>query len=122
VLVKAEPERHVDGHHRTLIAQARAAGYATIVSARLPGETEDTFMADPRRRHWARARSRSGRCAPRATVSKYNQLLRIEEACSAPYAGVAALAGRKSRWNELDDFLTRSGLVAGRQPGGSGRR
>jgi enolase len=32
-----------------------------------------------------------------STVSKYNQLLRIDEACGAPYAGVAVLAGRKSR-------------------------
>jgi enolase len=31
-----------------------------------------------------------------STVAKYNQLLRIEEASGAPFAGVAALAGRKA--------------------------
>jgi len=78
-----------------LIAQARAAGYATIVSAR-SGETEDTFMADLAVGTGA-GQIKIGSLRTSSTVSKYNQLLRIEEACSAPYAGVAALAGRKSR-------------------------
>jgi len=94
VLVKANQNGTLTGTI-DLIAQARAAGYATIVSAR-SGETEDTFMADLAVGTGA-GQIKIGSLRTSSTVSKYNQLLRIEEACSAPYAGVAALAGRKSR-------------------------
>jgi enolase len=77
-----------------LIAQASTAGYATIVSAR-SGETEDPFIADLAVGAAAR-QIKIGSLRTSSTVSKYNQLLRIEEACGAPYGGVAALAGRGS--------------------------
>ena len=75
-----------------VIAQAKAAGYATIVSAR-SGETEDAFMADLAVGTSA-GQVKIGSLRTSSTVAKYNQLLRIEERSRAPYAGVGALAGR----------------------------
>ncbi|HKU87505.1 MAG TPA: phosphopyruvate hydratase [Casimicrobiaceae bacterium] len=75
-----------------VIAQAKAAGYATIVSAR-SGETEDAFMADLAVGTSA-GQIKIGSLRTSSTVAKYNQLLRIEERSRAPYAGVEALAGR----------------------------
>jgi len=76
-----------------VIAQAKAAGYATIVSAR-SGETEDAFMADLAVGASA-GQIKIGSLRTSSTVAKYNQLLRIEEHSRAPYAGVGVLAGRK---------------------------
>ncbi len=76
-----------------VIAQAKAGGYATIVSAR-SGETEDTFMSDLAVGSSA-GQIKIGSLRTSNTVGKYNQLLRIEESSRAAYAGAAAL--RKSR-------------------------
>jgi len=73
-----------------VIAQAKAAGYATIVSAR-SGETEDAFMADLAVGASA-GQIKIGSLRTSSTVAKYNQLLRIEERSRAPYAGVGVLA------------------------------
>jgi enolase len=94
VLVKANQNGTLTGTI-DLIAQARTAGYTTIVSAR-SGETEDTFVADLAV-GTAAGQIKIGSLRTSSTVSKYNQLLRIDEACGAPYAGVAILTGRKSR-------------------------
>lgn len=91
VLVKANQNGTLSGTI-DLIAQARAAGYATIVSAR-SGETEDAFMSDLAVGTGA-GQIKIGSLRTSSTVAKYNQLLRIEEACHAPYAGLSVLAGR----------------------------
>ncbi|HEX7329545.1 MAG TPA: phosphopyruvate hydratase [Casimicrobiaceae bacterium] len=78
-----------------VIAQAKAAGYATIVSAR-SGETEDAFMADLAVGA-AAGQIKIGSLRTSSTVAKYNQLLRIEARSRAPYAGVGALAGALTR-------------------------
>ncbi|AOW13784.1 phosphopyruvate hydratase [Hydrogenophaga crassostreae] len=91
VLVKANQNGTLSGTI-DLIAQAKAAGYATIVSAR-SGETEDAFMSDLAVGSGA-GQIKIGSLRTSSTVAKYNQLLRIEEACSAPYAGISALVGR----------------------------
>ncbi len=91
VLVKANQNGTLSGTI-DLIAQARAAGYATIVSAR-SGETEDAFIADLAVGS-AAGQIKIGSLRTSSTVAKYNQLLRIEEASGAPYAGIAALARR----------------------------
>ncbi len=77
-----------------VIAQAKAAGYATIVSAR-SGETEDAFMSDLAVGAGA-GQIKIGSLRTSSTVAKYNQLLRIEERSAAPYAGSAALAPHRS--------------------------
>jgi enolase len=93
VLVKANQNGTLSGTI-DLIAQARAAGYATIVSAR-SGETEDAFMSDLAVGTGA-GQIKIGSLRTSSTVAKYNQLLRIEEARGCPYAGTAVLTGR--RW------------------------
>jgi enolase len=75
-----------------VIAQAKAAGYATIVSAR-SGETEDPFMADLAVGAFA-GQIKIGSLRTSSTVAKYNQLLRIEEHSRARYADVGVRAGR----------------------------
>ena len=91
VLVKANQNGTMSGTI-ALIAQAKAAGYATIVSAR-SGETEDAFMSDLAVGTCA-GQIKIGSLRTSSTVAKYNQLLRIEEASGAPYLGLAALSGR----------------------------
>jgi enolase len=91
VLVKANQNGTLSGTI-ALIAQAKAAGYATIVSAR-SGETEDAFMSDLAVGTGA-GQIKIGSLRTSSTVAKYNQLLRIEEACGAPYPGLSALTGR----------------------------
>jgi enolase len=78
-----------------VIAQAKAAGYATIVSAR-SGETEDAFMSDLAV-GVAAGQIKIGSLRTSSTVAKYNQLLRISEQSNAPFAGAAALAPRHAR-------------------------
>jgi enolase len=92
VLVKANQNGTLSGTI-DMIARAKADGYATIVSAR-SGETEDAFMSDLAVGA-AAGQIKIGSLRTSGTVAKYNQLLRIEEASHAPYAGIAALAGRK---------------------------
>lgn len=92
ILVKANQNGTLTGTI-DVIAQARAAGYATIVSAR-SGETEDTFMSDLAV-GTAAGQIKIGSLRTSSTVAKYNQLLRIAQALpGARFAGRAALAGR----------------------------
>lgn len=72
------------------IRTARAAGYATVVSAR-SGETEDDFLADLAV-GVAGGQIKVGSVRNSDRQAKYNRLLRIEEA-GLPWAGVSGLAG-----------------------------
>jgi len=89
VLVKANQNGTLTGTI-AIIRTARAAGYATIVSAR-SGETEDAFMSDLAVGTGA-GQIKIGSLRTSSTVAKYNQLLRIEESSGAPYAGIESLA------------------------------
>ena len=79
------------------LAAARAAGMATIVSAR-SGETEDVAIA-----HlavgWSAGQLKVGSFARGERTAKWNEVLRIEETmgASARFAGAAALAGWRVR-------------------------
>jgi enolase len=73
-----------------VIAQAKASGYATIVSAR-SGETEDPYIADLAVGA-AAGQIKIGSLRTSSTVAKYNQLLRIAEEGGLPFAGRLALA------------------------------
>lgn len=92
ILVKANQNGTLTGT-LDVIARAKAAGYATIVSAR-SGETEDAFMSDVAVGA-AAGQIKIGSLRTSSTVAKYNQLLRIEEHCGAPFAGASALAGQR---------------------------
>lgn len=89
VLVKANQNGTLTGT-LDVIAQAKAARYATIVSAR-SGETGDAFMSDLAVGA-AAGQIKIGSLRTSGTVAKYNQLLRIAEQSRAPFAGAAALA------------------------------
>jgi enolase len=92
VLVKVNQNGTLSGS-LDVIRQSRTAGYAPVVSAR-SGETEDPFIADLAVGTAAgQIKIGSLRCGER--LAKYNQLLRIEEQSRAPFAGAAALAGRR---------------------------
>ena len=92
ILVKANQNGTLSGT-LDVIAQARAAGYATIVSAR-SGETEDAFMSDIAV-GTAAGQIKIGSLRTSNTVSKYNQLLRIEERSGAGYACFTTACGRR---------------------------
>jgi len=94
VLVKANQNGTLSGT-LAVIAQAKLAGYATIVSAR-SGETEDAFMSDLAA-GTAAGQIKIGSLRTSNTVAKYNQLLRIEERSGASFAGAAALVPRRAR-------------------------
>ena len=94
VLVKANQNGTVSGT-LDVIALARGAGYATIVSAR-SGETEDAFMSDLAVGS-AAGQIKIGSLRTSSTVAKYNQLLRIEEHSGAAYAGAQALRSVNGR-------------------------
>ncbi|MES2262758.1 MAG: phosphopyruvate hydratase [Pseudomonadota bacterium] len=88
VLVKVNQNGTLSGT-LSVIAAARAAGYAPVVSAR-SGETEDSFIADLAVGTAAgQIKIGSVRCSDR--LAKYNQLLRIEEQSRAPFAGMSAI-------------------------------
>jgi enolase len=74
-----------------VIAQARAAGYRPVISAR-SGETEDTTIADLAVGTGA-GQIKIGSVARSERLAKYNQLLRIEEQMgpNAPFAGWAPI-------------------------------
>ena len=80
---------------RAALDAARAAGFATIVSAR-SGETEDVTIA-----HlavgWAAGQLKVGSFARSERMAKWNEVLRIEEALGddATFAGGGALAPRR---------------------------
>jgi len=92
VLVKVNQNCTVSGTLDVMLA-ARRAGYATIVSAR-SGETEDTFIANLAVGTGA-GQIKIGSLRSSERLAKYNELLRIEEASGAPFAGKAALAPRR---------------------------
>ena len=92
VLIKANQNGTLSGTLE-VVAQAKAAGYATILSAR-SGETEDTFLSDIAVGA-AAGQIKIGSLRTSSTVAKYNQLLRIEEQSGAVFAGIGALAGRR---------------------------
>ncbi|HET8874765.1 MAG TPA: phosphopyruvate hydratase [Casimicrobiaceae bacterium] len=94
VLVKANQNGTLSGT-LDVIAQAKRAGYATIVSAR-SGETEDAFMSDLAVGA-AAGQIKIGSLRTSSTVAKYNELLRIAERSGARYAGAAALAPARHR-------------------------
>ena len=79
---------------RAALDAARAAGFATIVSAR-SGETEDVTIA-----HlavgWRAGQLKVGSFARSERMAKWNEVLRIEEALgdAATFAGASALVGR----------------------------
>ncbi len=75
-----------------VIKMARKNGLATIVSAR-SGETEDDFIADLAVGTNA-GQIKIGSFRGSERLSKYNQLLRIEEETGAPFAGTKSPAGR----------------------------
>ena len=77
-----------------VIAMARDAGYATVISHR-SGETEDTTIADLAVAVNA-GQIKTGAPSRTDRVAKYNQLLRIEEelGVEAVYPGWAAFRGR----------------------------
>ena len=81
---------------RAALDAARAAGFATIVSAR-SGETEDVTIA-----HlavgWAAGQLKVGSFARSERMAKWNEVLRIEEALGddATFAGGRALAPPRS--------------------------
>lgn len=88
VLVKLNQNGTLSGT-LDVVAAARAAGYAPVISAR-SGETEDPFIADLAVGTAAgQIKIGSVRCGER--LAKYNQLLRIAEESRAPFAGMAAI-------------------------------
>jgi enolase 1/2/3 len=91
VLIKANQNGTLTGTLE-VIAQAKAAGYATIISAR-SGETEDVFMSDIAVGA-AAGQIKIGSLRTSSTVAKYNQLLRIGARSGATFCGIGALAGR----------------------------
>ncbi|HSV70840.1 MAG TPA: phosphopyruvate hydratase [Methylibium sp.] len=88
VLVKVNQNGTLSGT-LAVIAAARRAGYAPVISAR-SGETEDAFIADLAvGTAVGQIKIGSVRCSDR--LSKYNQLLRIEEESGARFAGMSAI-------------------------------
>ncbi len=92
LLIKANQNGTLTGTLE-VIAQAKAAGYATIISAR-SGETEDVFMSDIAVGA-AAGQIKIGSLRTTGTVAKYNQLLRIGSRSGAMFSGIGALAGRR---------------------------
>ena len=70
------------------IALAHQASYTSVVSHR-SGETEDTFIADLAVATGS-GQIKTGSLCRSDRVAKYNQLLRIEDQSSLPYAGKSA--------------------------------
>lgn len=74
-----------------VLNKATEAGYATVVSAR-SGETEDAFIADLAVGTGA-GQIKIGSVRNSERLAKYNQLLRIAEDDSLPFAGMSGFAG-----------------------------
>ncbi len=90
VLVKVNQNGTLSGTLE-VIAMAKAAQYAPVVSAR-SGETEDSFIADLAVGSAAgQIKIGSVRCSDR--LSKYNQLMRIEQQSGAGFAGMSSFLG-----------------------------
>jgi enolase len=71
---------------RQTIALAKRHGYRCVMSHR-SGETEDTFIADLAVASGC-GQIKTGSLCRTDRVAKYNQLLRIQEMCALPYAGL----------------------------------
>jgi len=84
VLVKVNQNGTLTGT-LDVITMAKNKGYSTIISAR-SGETEDPFIADLAVGSSA-GQIKIGSLRTSSTVSKYNQLLRIEASSGASYVG-----------------------------------
>lgn len=83
ILIKVNQNGTLSGTLQ-VVARARAAGYVPVVSAR-SGETEDDFLADLAVATGAgQIKIGSLRCSDR--LAKYNQLLRIAEDKTLPFA------------------------------------
>ncbi|MYK89795.1 MAG: phosphopyruvate hydratase [Acidobacteria bacterium] len=82
---------------RAALDAARAAGFATIASAR-SGETEDVRFAQLGV-GWGAGQLKVGSFARSERMAKWNEVLRIEEALGDPatFAGGSALAHHRSR-------------------------
>ena len=76
------------------ITTARAAGYATVVSAR-SGETEDSFIADLAVGTGA-GQIKIGSFRNSERLAKYNQLVRVESFEDLPFCGFSSLTSRRS--------------------------
>jgi enolase len=90
-LIKLNQAGTVTETFAALVA-ARAAGMSALVSAR-SGETEDvtiTHLAVG----WNAGQLKVGSFARSERMAKWNEAVRIEEECRAPFAGAAALAAR----------------------------
>lgn len=94
VLIKPNQNGTVSGARR-VVAAARAAGYATVLSAR-SGETEESWLADLAV-GWRTGQIKVGSTTRSERTAKWNRLLRIEADLgrSARFAGAAALAARR---------------------------
>ncbi|MBL8670630.1 MAG: phosphopyruvate hydratase [Alphaproteobacteria bacterium] len=73
----------------------KAAGFATIVSAR-SGETEDVTIVHLAT-GWNAGQLKVGSFARSERMAKWNEAIRIEEEAGLPFAGRGALAGRTRR-------------------------
>ena len=92
--MRCSPLNQIGTRHRNARCHAHgesAAGYASIISHR-SGETEDTTIADLAV-GTAAGQIKTGSASRTDRVSKYNQLLRIEEelGSGAKYAGKTAI-------------------------------
>jgi enolase len=94
VLIKVNQNGTLSGALNVLNA-ARKAGYASVVSAR-SGETEDNFIADLAVGSGA-GQIKIGSVRNSERLSKYNQLLRIEEDRSLLFAGMSGFSGTAVR-------------------------
>jgi enolase len=94
VLIKVNQNGTLSGALNVLNA-ARTAGYASVVSAR-SGETEDNFIADLAVGSGS-GQVKIGSVRSSERLSKYNQLLRIEEDRSLPFAGMSGFSGTAVR-------------------------
>lgn len=88
---------------------ARRAGYASVVSAR-SGETEDNFIADLAVGSGA-GQIKIGSVRNSERLSKYNQLLRIEEDQGLRFAGMSGFSGTDLK-NGLTASLSRGAAAA----------
>lgn len=91
ILVKTNQNGTLSGAIE-VISKAKAAGYATIVSAR-SGETEDSFIADLAV-GTAAGQIKIGSLRTSNTMAKYNQLLRLAEVVRAPLTPFNRVMGR----------------------------
>jgi enolase len=94
VLIKPNQNGTLSGTLRAM-GLARQAGLATIVSAR-SGETEDSFIADLAV-GTSTGQIKIGSVRTSERLSKYNQLLRIEEDTAVSFSGMSGVAWRRNQ-------------------------